>query len=808
MSSFVTTGMVPGVYIDEVQMPGPIAGVGTSTAAFIGPAMRGPLNTPTFLTNWTQFLKKFGDAEDLKNTYITTPNMVYVTHAVRGFFENGGASCFFVRVGTAVRAWRTLNDRGTGANQHKTLIVTAKEEGVEGNAMTVEVQNASIVASIAAVRAQATLSDGSNKQATVTLSADAAKFKSGDIVFLEQIPAAGPTISERATIVSVNGATINFLSNLNNAYTGGTIRIADLNVSQTKIRVAATNTIDVGTHISIQQVNSREQLVVQLVDRVNNFIELKSPGLVNSYSMVDTAASVDIQIAAARVQATLLSASNNQATVDSGLHAANFRPGDTVFLEQVPAAGPTISERASIESISSATIKFVTNLTKIYTGGTIRIADLQNGQKKFRAGSTTGIEPGTCISLTQGANAPEYAVVQSVEHTNKLITLAQGITGNYSMAIIGAPVNLQTLEFTLIVTKSGSGSEAFQNLSMDPRHSRYFMNVVDSESVDVTLADPPSPNLPPTNRPAIISAPLAGGHDDDITQIQTTHYTTAIDALQRVDEINILCIPDKTDQQVQQYMVEHCQRMKDRFAILDPQQNTTSDPTTSPGSIGLQRSQVGSDKGYAAIYYPRIFIDDPLGNGLIKVPPSGHIAGVYARTDQAKGVHKAPANEQIVGVRALEQTLTEDEMGPLNEEGINVVRSFPGRGVIVWGARTTSPKDSTQWRYVNIRRLLLYIEESIQEGTRFAVFEPNNLELWEKVKRQVTGFLTRVWRDGALFGATSKEAFQVRVDEELNPPEVRALGQLVIEVIVYPVPPAEFIVFRVIQQPGGKSVQE
>jgi phage tail sheath protein FI len=169
-------------------------------------------------------------------------------------------------------------------------------------------------------------------------------------------------------------------------------------------------------------------------------------------------------------------------------------------------------------------------------------------------------------------------------------------------------------------------------------------------------------------------------------------------------------------------------------------------------------------------------------------------------------VFKAPANETIRGVLALERTLTEDEQGLLNENEINVLRAFPGRGPVVWGARTLSK--STQWKFINVRRLLLFIEESIQEGTRFAVFEPNNLALWQTVKRQVTEFLTRVWRDGGLFGATPDQAFRVRVDEELNPPSTRALGQLVIEVIVVPTTPAEFIVFRVIQDSTGASLQE
>jgi phage tail sheath protein FI len=156
----------------------------------------------------------------------------------------------------------------------------------------------------------------------------------------------------------------------------------------------------------------------------------------------------------------------------------------------------------------------------------------------------------------------------------------------------------------------------------------------------------------------------------------------------------------------------------------------------------------------------------------------------------------------------LERVLADDENGPLNEIGVNVIRSFVGRGIRVWGARTIAPLAQTQWRYVNVRRLMLFIEESLQEGTIGSVFEPNNEALWETLKRTVSGFLNRVWRSGALVGNVPEEEFRVRIDRELNPPEVRALGQLVIEVRVAPTTPAEFIVFRIIQQPGEPIIEE
>jgi hypothetical protein len=222
--------------------------------------------------------------------------------------------------------------------------------------------------------------------------------------------------------------------------------------------------------------------------------------------------------------------------------------------------------------------------------------------------------------------------------------------------------------------------------------------------------------------------------------------------------------------------------------------------------ITAQRQLLGSAKGFAALYYPQVIINHPAGNGTLKVPPSGHVMGVYARTDDLKGVHKAPANEAVRNVVGVEVVIADDEHGPLNEKSVNVIRAFPGRGVLIWGARTIST--STQWRYINVRRLMLFIEESIQEGTEFAVFEPNNTELWQRLKRAVNEFLERVWKSGALLGDKAEQAFRVRIDDELNPPATIALGQLIIEVRVAPTTPAEFIVFQIIQEPGRKIVTE
>jgi uncharacterized protein len=633
MSPFVATNKVPGVYIDEIDVPGGVSGVATSVVAIVGPALSGLLNTPKRVTSPTEFEQEFGG-------YIYSP-MVYATHAVHGFFANGGSQCYFVRVGTAQKASLTLLDRS--AAPAPTLLVTAVADGLKQNDVTVAVQDANIAAT-AATRATADLAGAGAQNASAEVD-DATPFRADDIVL-----------------------------------------------------------------------------------------------------------------------------------VDDG----------------------AVSERATVATTTATTITFKSNLANVYAAGTVRIADLEVGQTTFRVDSAAGIEPGSALEITDGTDT-DTALVAAVNYGSGFVTLQAGLGNAYTMSAGDPPVAVETLEFTLVVTDADGVAQNFVNLSLDPRHSRYVGSAVSSTAVVVSAAEPPNPTPPPDNRPEVLAATnLAGGTDDDLTTLGPGHYQAGIDALRAIDEVTLLCVPDRTDLAVQSYMITHCEQMQDRFAILDPGPNLDRD------GVLVQRGQLASDRGFGALYYPRIKIQHL--NELITIPPSGHIAGVFANTDDKKGVHKAPANEKIAGVLGLERALIEADQGLLNERSVNVLRFLPGRGHRIWGARTLAT--GTQWRYVNVRRLMLFIEESVQEATEFAVFEPNGTPLWESLKRMVSEFLTRLWSDGMLVGTTPEQGFRVRIDEELNPPSLRELGQLVIEVRVAPTTPAEFIVFRVIQTPGRPLIDE
>jgi phage tail sheath protein FI len=199
-----------------------------------------------------------------------------------------------------------------------------------------------------------------------------------------------------------------------------------------------------------------------------------------------------------------------------------------------------------------------------------------------------------------------------------------------------------------------------------------------------------------------------------------------------------------------------------------------------------------------AYYFPWVSMYDTAADAKVFAPPSGGICGVYSRVDSQRGVHKAPANEIFRTALGLKYSLTDAEQELLNPRGINCIREFPGRGIRVWGARTVS--SNPEWRYVNVRRLFCMVEQAIQNGTNWVVFEPNTRDLWKKITRNLTSFLLNTWKSGALFGDTPEEAFYVRCDDELNPPESIDAGYVVVEVGLAPAKPAEFVVFRVSQK--------
>jgi phage tail sheath protein FI len=277
-----------------------------------------------------------------------------------------------------------------------------------------------------------------------------------------------------------------------------------------------------------------------------------------------------------------------------------------------------------------------------------------------------------------------------------------------------------------------------------------------------------------------------------------------------IDEISMVAAPGIVDQVVQSSIVDHCTNMSDRFAILDPPEQTNV--------LTEEAIKVVGNTDYGALYFPRIKVfdiasklkkintltGDESDDGEIFIGPSGHMAGIYARVDHERGVHKAPANEVVRGALATEVAISKALQDGLNPGGVNCIRNI-NDNITVWGARTIGGDFNTDLKYINVRRTLLFLRKSIDHGTQWVVFEPNDRTLWAKIVRNVGAFLTTVWRDGALFGSTPQEAFYVRCDDETNPPEERDLGRVTTEIGVAIVRPAEFVIFRIEQWSGPQG---
>lgn len=369
--------------------------------------------------------------------------------------------------------------------------------------------------------------------------------------------------------------------------------------------------------------------------------------------------------------------------------------------------------------------------------------------------------------------------------------------------------------FRLLVRQAGKVVETY-DVSTRKNVKGYLVTQARDSKLIQVVEQPGTAQIRPEKQ-TVALAPAAGAPGSGVARLDASEYVgdaaarTGFGGLESIDEITMVAVPDLMSafqrgeidaegvKTVQLAVISHCEQMGDRVAVLD----------TPPGMNAQQvrnwrNDEAGYDSRYATLYYPWVKVFDPAAGRNSLVPPSGHVAGVWARSDGERGVHKAPANEVIRGAVDLEIRLSKGEQDLLNPIGVNCVRAFPGRGIRIWGARTLSSDPA--WRYLNVRRLFNYLEESILLGTQWVVFEPNDDRLWSSIRRNVTAFLTEEWRRGALFGRTAEEAFYVRCDRSNNPQESIDLGQVVCEIGVAPVKPAEFVVFRLAQFSDSTSL--
>jgi uncharacterized protein len=355
--------------------------------------------------------------------------------------------------------------------------------------------------------------------------------------------------------------------------------------------------------------------------------------------------------------------------------------------------------------------------------------------------------------------------------------------------------------FTVEV-KVGDESKTYEHLTVThgPRYLPDFINA-NSEFVEVLPGDGGAPVVPAEGEYTLAEPEPATEAPKLTDLVGDSSYGTGLEGLSLTEEITMVCVPDLMSlassdndiREVQTALADACTRGR-RMAILDPPQGLTAQ------QIGeWQQNDKTPPTPFATLYWPWIRVLNPADGQLIEVPPCGHVAGLWARTDQTRGVFKAPANEVVMGAVDLAIEINNDDQDPLNRHGVNCIRGFHGRGIRTWGARTLATDGEPEWKYINVRRLFNYLTASIAQGTSWAVFEPNDEMLWGQLRIAVTNFLMGVWREGGLFGASPDEAFFVKCDAETNPPDLIEAGQVNIVVGVAPVEPAEFVMFKISQ---------
>ncbi|MFH9858883.1 phage tail sheath subtilisin-like domain-containing protein [Streptomyces sp. NPDC017202] len=405
------------------------------------------------------------------------------------------------------------------------------------------------------------------------------------------------------------------------------------------------------------------------------------------------------------------------------------------------------------------------------------------------------------------------------------VTAVAGGSGPLSVEVADPEGEGPAERFKLIVKDGDKPVETF-DVTAKKGGRNYVVTQVKERSKLITVqeAAPAAQLARPDNQTVALAAPPAAAAPaapatGDRQQAGPAQYLgdsadrTGFGGLEAVDEISMVAVPDlmaayqrgaidlEQVKAVQLGLIAHCELMGDRVAIIDPP------PGLNARQIRVWRQETaGYDSKYAALYYPWIKSFDPATGQSRLVPPSGHVAGVWARNDSERGVHKAPANEVVRGAVDLEIQITRGEQDLLNPIGVNCIRAFPGRGIRVWGARTLSSDPA--WRYLNVRRYFNYLEESILIGTQWVVFEPNDHALWARIRRNVSAFLVNEWRSGALFGAKPEDAYYVKCDEETNPQESVDVGRVVCEIGIAPVKPAEFVIFRLAQFSSGNGELE
>lgn len=699
----------PGVYVEEFDSGvKAMEGVGTSTAGFVGMAQKGPVRgLPVLITSMADYQRRFGGYLS-ERTYGKNR---FLPYAVEQFFNNGGSSCYVMRVCKQDDDDHKAKGKICGAADQAFLELKASNPGAWGNSIKVK---------FALLTRSRTRLTG---DMTVKPSADAGKK---DNVRSD----AGRPDHVKADAGRAGTA---------GAGNGNAVRAGEPGGITVACELEDTSALQVDDMICLQKAEKNSSFffgVVQEIDGKN-------------------------------VVLTCLT--------EEAVHLKDAGPED-------PSSGGTDPEDPSSGG---------TDPKDPSSGGTDP-EDPSSGGTVLKDSTTGGVNP---KDPSSGDTDPKNLMAENTDPK----TPVKG--GNEPPEVF-----LYLAEWGVTI-QDDTSSEQYENVSFNPNRSNYIDHVLKkSQILSVTVQEKNLTagmieGLLGKEEELSIVISLTGGADDsNASDVDPAMYRggdgapdmrTGLMAFKTLSDVSIMAIPGITDKTVQSDLVSHCESMGNRFAILDM-------PLEDKEVSELQEFRENVDSSYAAMYHPWLQCYDPLVRRNVSLPPSGAVAGIYGRTDNTRGVHKAPANEIVRNCTGLSVNYNEMEQGKLNPRGINLIRALPGQGIRVWGARTCSSDGN--WKYVNVRRLFIFIEESIRINTNWAVFEPNDEMLWSRVEGTIRVFLTAQWRNGALAGSTADEAFFINIGKSTMTEDDILNGRLICVIGVAPVRPAEFVVFRITQK--------
>jgi phage tail sheath protein FI len=743
--------------------------------------------------------------------------------AVKGFFDNGGQRLYVKRVfsGTAVASSGALG-KGLASEIVADALATATDIRLRhlinvfvGKTINIFRGDTPAVVGNFTVRAFDTASGRVTLDRAVgqALVANRGDYVEIETVTMAPVAAAGTTLTFSAK--SKGAWSESKLSVRVRPMVGATLTIlADPNISvssfETTVTSATTTPSPLKTTVKAADVtglaNGDQILVASMVYRIANLDQTTrsfevTPTLPQGQEWAPSTAISRVRSDATTVVRTTTTTGATPTTTVTVDDIRDFANGDHILVASKEYVVGSADTTAKTFQITPALPPGVN-----WNAGTfvkrLRQANRPNTAATLNVRGGAGIYKGALIELSNGNDKEIFTFSSAAGDT---VTLSRNLTKTYyeghQCRIIEAEVGVRYSPQAGLV----EAEETFGNLRLkDDGSVNYLVTNVNTRSVVVEVAkgqafaDNALASFPVAPGGGWLT--LTGGNDklddlslDDFVGVDGgSGKRTGIQALEDISEVSICLVPCVWSRVVQSALIQHCELLKDRFSILDAQDGLS----IKDGKI--QAVRAAQDSKYGALYFPWIEARDPSAKRNVLLSPSGHVAGIYARVDVERGVHKAPANEVIRGITRIEQEVTKREQDFLNPLGINALRFFAGRDNRVWGARTISSDAS--WKYINVRRLFIYVEKSIDRGTQWVVFEPNDEPLWSRVRQTITNFLTTTWRSGALQGLTPAEAFFVKCDRTTMMQDDIDNGRLICVIGIAPVKPAEFVIFRIQQK--------